>query len=222
MNKDLVAPLIKQAIALSPRPKPTFDSNVHIGQIRVLANSTKSESSRYVLVLNINPIRKIATVVLLNNLTNLATDRDFVLRRSESVAAFDLTILSDFMEMTDYSFIDKGPLVGSLCSICSRIIYEAKKSPIEEEPVFPGDHACLQKGNFRIQIADSTWYMRNSEFEIFRSICEVPDERESLVREGAFLQRYKDQEEYISASKNNFSTELILLFEDSTLDLLRN
>ena len=221
MNNKLVAPLIKEAIGVSPRAIFLNEKNIRIGQIRRITSLNKPESSRYVLVLNINPIRKIATVVLLNNLINLATDRDYILPRKNSLAAFDLTILADFIELTDYKLIEKNPVIGSLFPICARIMYEAKKLPSDEIPLFPDNHSCVAKGSFKIQIADSTWYLRNFEFELFQAICEVPDQVESLIREGNFIQKYKDQEEFISASMSEFNTENILALDDATFDLLR-
>lgn len=221
MNNKLVAPLIKHAITNSPRSTFLNEKNIRIGQIRRIANPGKTGSKRYVLVLNINPIRRIATVVLLNNLTNLATDRDYILLSKDSLAAFDLSILSDFFGDTDYRLIEKSPVIGSLCPICSRVMYEAKKLPIDEIPIFSEGHSCLKKGNFKIQIAEHTWYLRNYEFEIFRTICEVPDQVESLIREGNFIQKYKDQEDFISASMSEFNTANILALDDATFDLLR-
>jgi hypothetical protein len=221
MNNELVAPLIDEAIRMSPRAINTDEKNIRIGQIRRIAHPSKPISSRYVLVLNINPIRQVATVVLLNNLTNLATDRDYILPRKKSLAAFDLTIFADFIESTDYKLIEKNPVIGSLCPICARIIYEAKKSPSDQMPVFPNNHSCITSGRFRIQIADSTWYLRNIEFELFQKICEIPDEIEALIREGKFIQKYRDQEDFISASMNEFNTTNILALDDATFDLLR-
>jgi hypothetical protein len=221
MNNELVTPLIDEAIRVSPRTVRTDEKNIRIGQIRRLANPSKPISSRYVLVLNVNPIRQVATVVLLNNLTNLATDRDFVLPRKNSLASFDLTIFADFIELTDYKLIENNPVIGSLCPICTRIIYEAKKSPSDQMPMFPDNHSCIVIGRFKIQIADSTWYLRNFEFELFQDICEIPDEIEALIREGNFLQKFKDQEAFISASMSEFNTANILALNDATLDLLR-
>ena len=221
MNNELVASLISEAVRISPRAILTEEKNIRIGQIRKIANSNKPLSSRYILVLNINPIRQVASVVLLNNLTNLATDRDYILPRENSLAAFDLTIFADFIELTDYKFIEKNPVIGSLCPICARIIYDAKKSPSDIMPIFPDNHNCLRIGSFRIQIADSTWYLRNFEFELFRTICEIPDEIEAIIREGNFIQKYKDQEDFISASMNEFNTTNILALDDATFDLLR-
>lgn len=221
MNKELVATLIDEAIKVSPRAIRMDEKNIRIGQIRRIANPSKPLSSRYVLVLNINPIRQIATVVLLNNLTNLATDRDYILPREKSLATFDLTIFADFIESTDYKLIEKNPVIGSLCPICARIIYDSKKSPSDQMPVFPDNHSCITNGQYKIQIADSTWYLRNFELELFQTICEIPDEIEAFIREGKFLQKYKDQEDFISASMNEFNTTNILALDDATIDLLR-
>ena len=221
MNKELVKTLIDEANKVSPRAIRTYEKNIRIGQIRRIANPSKPLSSRYVLVLNINPIRQIATVVLLNNLTNLATDRDYILPREKSMAAFDLTIFADFIESTDYKLIEKNPVIGSLCPICARIIYDSKKSPSDQMPVFPENHRCITSGQYKIQIADSTWYLRNFELELFQTICEIPDEIEAFIREGKFLQKYKDQEDFISASMNEFNTTNILALDDATIDLLR-
>ena len=81
MNNELVASLISEAVRISPRAILTEEKNIRIGQIRKIANSNKPLSSRYILVLNINPIRQVASVVLLNNLTNLAPNLDYIFPR---------------------------------------------------------------------------------------------------------------------------------------------
>jgi len=191
------------------------------GQVRLLKSTDTNIDSRYVLILNSNPIQETATVALISNLTNLATERDYISKRAEAKSQFDLAILLDFQTIADFDQIQESPLFGEICPLCCKFLFANSVYESNHPVKFPQDHDCLTSGDFPIQLGDTVWSMRNLEFEALEALCSNLDSTRMAIREAKNLSQINSLEEFMAQSSEFFNRENILQLQDSSLDLIR-
>jgi hypothetical protein len=191
------------------------------GQVRLLKSTDTNRDSRYVLILNSNPIQETATVALISNLTNLATERDYISKRVEAKSQFDLAILLDFQAIANFEQMQESRLFGEICSLCCKFLFSNSVYESNHPVKFPQDHDCLSSGNFPIQLGDTVWNMRNLEFEALEALCSNSDSTQMAIREAKNLSQINSLEEFMAQSSDFFNRENILQLQDSSLDLIR-
>ncbi len=191
------------------------------GQVRLLTSPDPNVDPRYVLILNCNPIQETATVALISNLTNFATERDYISDRVRANSPFDLAILLDFQGTADYEQMQGFPVLGEICVLCCKYLYSNSTQYPNEVAELPINHDCLVKGDFPIQLGDTVWSIRNFEFETLDRLCPVADSMRIAIREAKSMINCNSLEEFISQSTEIFNRDNILQLQDSSLDLIR-
>jgi hypothetical protein len=191
------------------------------GQVRLLKSMETSVDSRYVLILNSNPIQETATVALISNLTNLATERDYISKKAIAKSKFDMAILLDFQAIADFDQMQESPLLGEICPLCCKYLFSNSIYDSGHPVKFSEGHECLIPGDFPIQLGDATWSIRNIEFEALEALSANLDSTKMAIREDKNLSRINSLEEFIAQSSEFFNRENILQLQDSSLDLIR-
>jgi hypothetical protein len=191
------------------------------GQVRLLKSTDANIESRYVLILNSNPIQETATVALVNNLINLATERDYISKRAKTKSQFDLAILLDFQRIVDFDQMRKSPLFGEVCPLCCKFLFSNSVYNLGHPVRFPKGHECLISGDFPIQLGDTAWSIRVIEFDALDALCSDLDSTKMAIREARNLSQINSLEEFMAQSSEFFNRENILELQDSSLDLIR-
>ena len=191
------------------------------GQIRLLKSMDTNTDSRYVLILNPNPIQETATVALISNLTNLATERDYISKKENAKSPFDLAILLDFQRIAQYEQMQDSSIYGEICILCCKYLFSNSAQDFQRSVELPDGHECLISGDFPIQLGDTVWNIRNVEFEALDILCPTLDSTKMAIREANYLVQISSLEEFVSQPSEFFNRENILQLQDSSLDLIR-
>lgn len=141
--------------------------SVDVGQIRLLSHSDRGRGGQIVVIAKVEPWAETAEVILLNNLIELATPRDFILISSENGNSFDAAIWSDFYGSVEYMQLIDNPVLGSMCEICVKSILTALHNPLNDVAEIAENHTCFYKGQYQPLVNEEVWHMRNAEFSSF-------------------------------------------------------
>jgi hypothetical protein len=221
MNEQIASKLISDAISRTKTVNLNPTEKLKVGQLRALRGLENNLDSRYVVILNVNVIQRIAHVALISNLINFATDRDYVCKTKNSNSQFDFAILADFQVVADFVQLEKSKVVGEVCALCSKYLYSGSKIFTFDQVDFPKNHECLVAGDYPIQLGDGPWSIRSSEFELINSLCPGLSTKELTLREVATLKDLNSISDFINLSSDVFNKENILQMQDISLDLIR-
>jgi len=146
---------------------PQVSKSVDVGQIRLLCHSDRGRGGQIVVIAKSEPWAETAEVILLNNLIELATPRDFISLSPENGNSFDATIWSDFFGTVEYMQLVDNPVLGSVCAICIKSIMTGSHNPLIDVYEIAENHTCFQKGKYQPLVNEEVWHMRNAEFSSF-------------------------------------------------------
>ena len=140
---------------------------VEPGQIRLLSNSDRGRGGQIVVVAKVEPWAELAEVILLNNLVEVATPRDFVSVSTNNSNGFDAVVWADFFGTADLMQLKDNPILGNLCKLCIESIYNSAQSSTGETATAILEHTCLKHGEYIPLINEEIWHMRNQNFASF-------------------------------------------------------
>ena len=121
-RKDVIQRIIEAAKADS-KIQPKSGEAVQPGQIRLLSNADRGYGGQIVVIAKVEPWAETAEVILLNNLVELATTRDFVSLSQTSENTFDAVVWADFYGTVDFMQLSGNPVLGTLCNMCVDSLY---------------------------------------------------------------------------------------------------
>jgi hypothetical protein len=99
-RKDIIQRIIEASKADS-KIQPKSGEAVQTGQIRLLSNADRGRGGQIVVIARVEPWAETAEVILLNNLVEVATTRDFVSLSQTSQHSFDAVVWADFPHGND-------------------------------------------------------------------------------------------------------------------------
>lgn len=165
-RKDVIQRIVDAARA-DLKIQPKSGEAVQPGQIRLLSNADRGRGGQIVVIAKIEPWAETAEVILLNNLIELATTRDFVSLSQNSENTFDAVVWADFYGTVDFMQLSDNPVLGTLCKMCIDSLYVSSQNPDGDiaHPYF--GHSCLKAGKYKLQVNQEIWHLRNNEFAKF-------------------------------------------------------
>lgn len=220
MNEAIKTKII-DALQNNKRANSEVDPNVLRGEIRLVSNLDGSLTSRYGVVISINPLRETAKIALISNLTNLATIRDFVASSKNTSAPFDIAIITDGINTVDLIQVRGNPKIGAICKKCVDAVKTKSESLNFEDNQLTPKMDCIEQGHYDIKIGDPVWNLRVAEFLHWNQLCLEIDENTIVLREGLKIKEFIDQNDFITNMDSSLSFEIIRNLDNSSLDLIR-
>ncbi len=158
-------------------PKTISNSygDIRPGQIRRLIPDPDEfsffDESRVVVILESHQhLDGTATVALMNNLIEIATDRDFVLLSDETACPFDLALWIDFTSRVKITQLTGTPAYGELdSSTLKNIDNLASVAPDVGLTSIIGTHHW-KLGEYLPIIGDSVWVYRSNEMDALSTL----------------------------------------------------
>ena len=218
---DAIKKKIINALQNSNRVNSEVDPNILRGDIRIVSDPDGNLAGRYGVIISINPLRETAKIALINNLTNLATVRDFVASSKSTSAPFDVTIITDGINTVDLMQVRNSPRVGIICKKCVDAVKSQSESLNFGDVQSPLITDCLEQGHYDIKIGDPVWNVRAAEFLHWNQLCLEVDESIIILREGLKIKEFIDQNDFIMNIDSSLSFEIIKNMDSSSLDLIR-
>ena len=219
--KDATKNKIINALQNNNRVNSEVDPNVLRGEIRLVSDPDGNLAGRYGVIISINPLRETAKIALINNLTNLATVRDFIASSKSTSAPFDVTIITDGINTVDLMQVRNSPRVGIICKKCVDAVKSQSESldfaNIQSSLITD----CLERGHYDIKIGDPVWNLRDAEFLHWNQLCLEIDENFIILREGLKIEKFFDENDFIMNIDSSLSSEIIKNLDSSSLDLIR-
>ena len=111
MHRKEVIQRIIEAAKEDSKIQPKSGEAVQPGQIRLLSNADKGRGGQIVVIARVEPWAETAEVILLNNLVELATTRDFVSLSCASQNSFDAVVWADFYGTVDLMQLSDNPVI---------------------------------------------------------------------------------------------------------------
>ena len=118
---------------LNDESESNTGASVSEGQIRRVVDMDLRNESRLVLVCKVNIEDDSAYVTLVNNLVEIATERDLLLPTLITGASFDLALLPDFRVRVWKEQIEQSPIFGSVNPKVTREIDNYQSTPVVNE-----------------------------------------------------------------------------------------
>lgn len=148
-----------------PTP-PALEPLVQAGQVRTLSSLSESSAPQLVVVANIRPAHEEATVILLNNLVEIATPRDFLGTMADGTDNLDIVICADFFGSVKYKQLG-SKVFGEACVDCLSEIFTRSLNAAESTQASLPNHGCFTRGGYQPLVGEEVWHMRNFEFSNF-------------------------------------------------------
>lgn len=127
-------------------------------------------SSRIVLISALDPIKKQAQIILINNLIDAATSRDVILHPSDSGLKYSIAIWTDFSESAEYELLETSPVLGHVDANFAKLAaIFAITNPIGSVEEFSKKHQ-LNVGDYIPQADDHIANFRADELEAFTNL----------------------------------------------------
>ena len=146
--------------------KPTVvDPLIRAGQVRTLSNLSGSPSPQLVVIASLNPSEE-ATVILLNNLVEIATPRDFLGTMVDGTDHLDIVICADFFGLVRYTQLG-SKVFGQACALCVEEVLAYSLNDTENIRASLPSHGCFKRGVYQPLVGEEVWHMRNTEFANF-------------------------------------------------------
>lgn len=147
--------------------KPTvLEPLIRVGQVRTLSSLSESSAPQLVVVANIRPAHEEATVILLNNLVEIATTRDFLGTMADGTDHLDIVICADFFGLVRYTQLG-SKVFGQACALCVEEVLAYSLNDTENIRASLPNHGCFKRGVYQPLVGEEVWHMRNTEFANF-------------------------------------------------------
>lgn len=160
---------------------------LNLGDVRVLNPNPEfvnfEQQSRIVAILQDHrKIDNTLTVVYLDKLTEIATDRDFVLTKNDTKSSFDLTLWTDFSVRVESEQLSTSPLLGKIeISLLKRA--ESFASLIDNQSFFDLEHKLpWQIGKYLPFYGDKVWLRRSEIMDSLNQLAADLDEEATINR----------------------------------------
>lgn len=157
------------------------------GQIRRVMDMDLRNDSRLALVCQVNIEDDSAYVVLVNNLVEIATERDLLLSKSTTGASFDLALLPDFKVRVWKEQIDQSPIFGSVSSKAINEIDSFQVPLVPDEGNFSSKLNLLGIGSYIPEFGDHVWKFRSDEIDAITALGHFENQQISTER---FLKKW--------------------------------
>jgi len=162
-------------------------TTVSKGQIRRVIDMDLRNDSRLALVCQVNIEDDSAYVVLVNNLLEIATERDLLLSTSTTGANFDLALLPDFKVRVWKEQIDQSPIFGSVNSQEMVEITTFQVPPVPHQGNFSAKLKLLDIGSYVPEFGDHVWKFRSDEIDAITALGHLKNQQVSTER---FLKKW--------------------------------
>jgi hypothetical protein len=162
-------------------------TTVSKGQIRRVMDMDLRNDSRLALVCKVNIEDDSAYVVLVNNLVEIATERDLLLSTSTTGASFDLALLPDFKVRVWNEQIDQSPIFGSVNSEEMLEIDTFQVPPVTHQGNFSAKLKLLDIGSYVPEFGDHVWKFRSDEIDAITALGHFKNKQISTER---FLRKW--------------------------------
>lgn len=157
------------------------------GQIRRVVDMDLRNDSRLVLVCKVNIEDDSAYVTLVNNLVEIATERDLLLSTLITGASFDLALLPDFKVRVWKEQIEQSPIFGSVNSK-EMLEIENYQVPSVLNAENSGAHfKLIEIGSYIPEFGDHVWKFRSDEIDAITVLGHVENQQVSTER---FLKKW--------------------------------
>lgn len=157
------------------------------GQIRRVVDMDLRIDSRLVLVCKINIEDDSAYVTLVNNLVEIATERDLLLPTLITGASFDLALLPDFRVRVWKEQIEQSPIFGSVNPKVMREIDNYQSTPVVNEKDSSDRVKFLDIGSYIPEFGDHVWKFRSDEIDAINALGHFENQQVSTDR---FLKKW--------------------------------
>jgi hypothetical protein len=172
---------------LNGESESNLGTSVSKGQIRRVIDMDLRNDSRLVLVCKVNIEDDSAYVALVNNLVEIATERDLLLSTLSTRASFDLTILPDFKVRVWKEQIEQSPIFGSINSQEMFEIENFKANLDRHEENLNAQLKLLDIGSYVPQFGDHVWKFRSDEIDAITALGHFENQQVSTDR---FLKKW--------------------------------
>lgn len=162
-------------------------TTVSKGQIRRVVDMDLRNDSRLALVCQLNIEDDSAYVALVNNLVEIATERDLLLSTSTTGASFDLALLADFKVRVWKEQIEQSPIFGSVNPQEMVEIDNFQVPPVLHQGNFSTQLKLLNIGSYIPEYGDHVWKFRSDEIDAITALGHFEDQQVSTER---FLKKW--------------------------------
>jgi hypothetical protein len=162
-------------------------SSVSEGQIRRVVDMDLRNDSRLVLVCKVNSEDDSAYVVLVNNLVEIATERDLLLSTINTGASFDLALLPDFKVRVWKEQIEQSPIFGSLNTQEMLEVDNFQAPSVLNQENLAFQPKFLEIGSYVPEFGDHVWKFRSDEIDAITTLGHFENQQVSTER---FLKKW--------------------------------
>lgn len=172
---------------LNEESESNTGASVSEGQIRRVVDMDLRNDSRLVLVCKVNIEDDSAYVTLVNNLVEIATERDLLLPTLITGASFDLALLPDFRVRVWKEQIEQSPIFGSVNPKVTRDIHNYQSTPVVNEKDSSDRVKFLDIGSYIPEFGDHVWKFRSDEIDAINALGHFENQQISTDR---FLKKW--------------------------------
>lgn len=162
-------------------------TSVSKGQIRRVVDMDLRNDSRLVLVCKVNIEDDSAYVTLVNNLVEIATERDLLLSTLITGANFDLALLPDFKVRVWKEQIEQSPIFGSVNSKEMSEIDNFHVPSVLNKENLSAQLKLLDIGSYIPEYGDHVWKFRSDEIDAITALGHFENQQVSTDR---FLKKW--------------------------------
>ena len=173
---------------LNEESESNTGASVSEGQIRRVVDMDLRNDSRLVLVCKVNIEDDSAYVTLVNNLVEIATERDLLLPTLITGASFDLALLPDFRVRVWKEQIEQSPIFGSVNPKVTREIENYQSTPVVNEKDSSDRVKFLDIGSYIPEFGDHVWKFRSDEIDAINALGHFENQQVSTDR---FLKKWR-------------------------------
>jgi hypothetical protein len=174
-------------LSSNEEPKSDACTTIYKGQIRRVVDMDLRQDSRLALVCQVNIEDDSAYVALVNNLVEIATERDLLLATSTTGASFDLALLPDFKVRVWKEQIEQSPIFGSVNSQQMVEIDTFQVLPDPHQGNFSAKPKLLDIGSYVPEFGDHVWKFRSNEIDAITALGHFENQQVSTER---FLKKW--------------------------------
>lgn len=190
---------------------------LEVGQIRRLSYMDPINSSRIVLISTLNPIKKQAQIILINNVIEAATNRDVIISPSVTGLKYSIAIWTDFSDTAEYELLEASPVLGKVDATFAQLAsIFAITNPTGSVEELSKKHQ-FNVGEYLPQAGDHIANFRADELEAFTNLTNAISDW--VVNGETFSRLFGDLKVETSKSLLNYISENGL--EEGIFDSLR-
>ena len=158
---------------------------IEVGQIRRLSYLDPINSSRLVLIIDIDAFRNQAKVILINNVIEIATPRDTIINADDSGLKYDIAVWADFQEFAEIDLLESSPVLGRINQDYAKLIgLYALTNPVGPLDIVK-ENTGLLIGDYIPQSNDHVSNFRSDELSSFLQLTSLVSEW--VVQAEAFM-----------------------------------